>query len=363
MPIEPWSDLPVRERFRIRFYLDTNILAYLIDNTYSGLTQTMDYLKKSEFADLVSSKYVIFEFVGIRKREHYLQKVIQKSTSAAGKVNISSLLKYKDRFNAPEVKFEDVQVDIKLVVETELQDIINNFGIDYNANILHDTLLNPTFEINLSSRISREDSLVLTSAVWSDTTTKEEFVLIASNDQDFFDNYNTAILTPIFAKHGLTPPIVEHLRDLKLQSGIKVDLTTPIDDVKLPTFLPDKLKELLIERNQSLFLGKTIPCGNGVNFPTNVVCFRLPENTELHNNLYLTIIGRDLDFIYSTKLSVTDFYDQTSIQNYPLLKSVTTDISFRPMEDPNGTPVALPANVLSRLRESGNLIFINPDNI
>ena len=174
--MEPWSDLPVRERFRIKFYLDTNILSYLVDNTYSGLTLTMNYLKNSEFADLVSSKYVIFEFVGIRKREHYLQKVLQKSTSAAGKVNISSLLKYKDNFNAPEVKFEDVQADIKLAVETEVQDITTNFGIDYSANILHDTLLNPTFEINLSSRVSKEDSLVLTSAVWSDATTKEEYV-------------------------------------------------------------------------------------------------------------------------------------------------------------------------------------------
>lgn len=361
--METWSDLPVRERFRIKFYLDTNILAYLVDKTYTGLTTTMDYLKNSEFADLVSSKYVIFEFVGIRKKEHYLQKVLQKSTSAAGKVNISSLLKYKDRFDAPEVKFEDVQADIKLAVETEVRDITNNFGIDYNANMLHDTLLNPTFEITLSSKISREDSLVLTSAVWSDTTTKEEFVLIASNDQDFFKSYDAASLYPVFAKHGLTPPIVEYLRDIKLQGGTKVDLTATIDDVKLPTFLPTKLKELIIEKNKALFLGKTIHCGNGVGFPTNVVCFNLPENTDLNNNLYLTIIGQGLDFIYSTKLPVTDFFDQVSIANYPLRKAVTTDISFRPMEDIEGVPIPIPANIVTRLRETGNLVFINPDGI
>lgn len=361
--METWSDLPVREPFRIKFYLDTNILSYLVDNTYSGLTLMVDYLKISAFADLVSSKYVIFEFVGIRKREHYLQKVLQKSTSAAGKVNISSLLKYKDKFNAPEVKFEDVQGDIKLAVETEVQDITDNFGIDYNTNILHDTLLIPTFEINLSSRLSREDSLVLTSAVWSDVIKKEDFVLIASNDQDFFDSYDSNSLNPIFAKHGLTPPIVEHLRDMKLQTGTKVDLTIANDDVKLPTFLPSKLKELITERNKALFLGKTIHCGNGIGFPTNVVCFNLPANTELNNNLYLTIIGKDLDFIYSTKLPVTDFYDQVPIPYYPFQKNTTTDISFRPMEKVGEAVTPIAEEIVARLRETGNLVFINPDGI
>lgn len=360
--MEPWSDLPVREQFRIKFYLDTNILSYLIDSTYSGLTFTMDYLKNSEFADLISSKYVIFEFVGIRKREHYLQKVLQKSKSAAGNVNISSLLKFKDRFNAPEVKFEDVQADIKLAVEKEVQDITNNFGIDYNSNILHDKLLNPTFEINLSSRISREDSLVLTSAVWSDETTKEEFVLITSNDQDFFDNYNPGLLNSVFMRHGLTPPIVEHLREIKLNAGTKVDLTSSNDDDKLSTFLPTKVKELIIERNKALFLGKTINCGNGPGFPTNVVCFRLPENTDLNNNLYLTIIGKDLNFIYSSKLPISDFYDKNPIANYPLRKEVPTNISFRPTEDIGNGPAPIAQNIINKLRESGNLVFINPDS-
>jgi len=360
--METWSDLPVRERFRVKFYLDTNILAYLVDNTYSGLTTTMNYLRVSEFADLVSSKYVIFEFVGIRKREHYLQKVLQKSKSAAGKVNISSLLKYKDNFNAPEVKFEDVQADIKAAVEAELQDITTNFGIDYSANILHDDLLKPTFDINLTSRISKEDSLVLASAVWSDASTKEKFVIIASNDKDFIDNYDTAILNTVFANHGLTPPEVEHLRDIKLKSGTKVNLTDATDDVKLADFLPSKLKELIVEKNKSLYLGKTIPCGNGAAFPTDVVCFTLNPNTSLNSNIYLTIIGKDLDFIYSTKLPTSSFWNQTQIGAYPFQSAIETNISFRPMDDVSGTPHPLVAAIISRLRESGNLVFINPDD-
>lgn len=363
--MEPWSDLPVRSRFRIKFYLDTNILAYLVDNTYSGLTQTINYLKDSEFADLVSSKYVIFEFVGIRKREHYLQKVLDKSkSSVSGRVNLSSLLKYKDNFNAPEVKFEDVQADIKNTVEAELQSITNNFGIDYSANILHDSLLNPTFDINLSSKISKEDSLVLSSAVWADSTTKESFVVLASNDQQFFESYEPSLLNPVFSSHGLTPPVIEHLKDIKLASGTKVNLTDSNDDAKLITFLPSKLAALILAKNQSLFLGKTFPPA-GVGFPADAICFKLQPNTELNNNIYLTIIGKNLDFIYSVKCPVVDFFynSPTPIAIYPFTNAAEVNVAFTPKDNATGTPLSLNAAIINRLREEGNLIFINPDGI
>jgi hypothetical protein len=49
--------------------------------------------------------------------------------------------------------------------------------------------------------------------------------------------------------------------------------------------------------------------------------------------------------------------------DYPLNKPVPTNISFRPKEDNNGTHAPLPANIISRLRETGNLVFINPDGV
>jgi hypothetical protein len=44
--------------------------------------------------------------------------------------------------------------------------------------------------------------------------------------------------------------------------------------------------------------------------------------------------------------------------DYPLSKPVPTSISFRPMEDINGTHTTLPANIISRLREAGNLVLL-----
>ncbi|MBN8706419.1 MAG: hypothetical protein J0L62_11140 [Bacteroidetes bacterium] len=357
--MEPWSDLlPVRERFRIKFYLDTNILVYLVDNTYSGVLQTINYLKDSNFSDLVSSKYVIFEFVGIRKKEHYLRAVV---SSGGLHVNMSSLLKYRDDFNASEVDFNSVKTAIKQKVMQELEEITNNFGIEYERNILHDSLLAPTFDITLSTKISRHDALMYVSSVWGDAELKEEYVFVISNDQGFVQNCSDEEIDIALQNHNLQKPQVEWIRSMQENDVHRLNLTVPEDDVHLTSFLPSKLKELIIKKNNKFFLGKTIQCGNGARFPTDVVCFRLPANTELQSNLYLTIIGRDLDFIYSTKLPVSDFWDQIPINNYPFHKPDATDISFRPMEDNYGTPSPLPTNVISRLRESGNLVFINPD--
>lgn len=360
--MEPWSDSPVRERFRIKFYLDTNILAYLCDNTFSGLTQAIAFFSQSSFADLISSRFVIFEFVGIRKREHYMREVVKKSTNAAGKLNMSSLLKYRDGYDAPEVKFEDVQASIKQLVMKEVEEISTSFGIEYDKNFLHDSLLPLTFDISLSSKISRHDSLMMASAVWPDANKKDSFVFIISNDQAFVQQCSNQEVHNSFTTHNLSKPKVEWLRSMQLANIHRLNLTVATDDQHLATYLPAKLKELIVEKNSQFYLGRSIQCGNGPGFPTDVVCFELKENTPLANHLYLTIIGRDLDFVYSTKLPVNGFWNQVEIQNYPFQNNQPTNISFRPMVNTDTGPTAIDQAILNRLRETGNLIFINPDS-
>lgn len=360
--MENWSDEPA-DQFRIKFFLDTNVLTYLIDNTYSGLSATIDFLKLCTFTNLVSSHYVIFELVGVRKREHYLREVLTKSTNAGGDVNMSSLLKYKDDFAAPEAKFIEVKASIKTKVENELQRIVNDFGIVYEDNLLHNKLLQPTFDINLNTRVSKEDSLVLTSSLWPDELTKESFVCLVSNDEQFIKGCNEFDLEPIITPHTLKKPILEYIKSMNLDGSYHLNLTDNNDDAKLPLYLPKKIKELLIRKNQSLFLGKTIPCGNGAGFPTDVLCFRLNANTPLNQGLFLTIIGANLDFIYTTRLKIDEFWDQTRIQVYPFTHAEERNVSFKPLElNGDNQPAALPANIIAKLRETGNLVFINPDS-
>lgn len=361
--MELWSDYPVQARFRVKFYLDTNILAYLIDNTYPGLTQTISYLKDCNFSDLASSKYVIFEFIGIRRREHYLREVINHSITRTGQVNVSALLKYKDDFGAPEVEFNTVKHAIKQKVMQELDDITANFDINYETNILHDSLLGPTFDIILTTKISREDALMYVSSVWADSGLKDEFVFLMSNDQSFVNNCNDSDIDTALISHNLEKPHVELLRSMQINNSHKLNLTLPSDSVNLPSFLPEKLKELIIAKNKKYFLGTTIQCGNGVGFPNDVICFRLDRNIELNENLYLTIIGNNLDFIYSTKLPIEKFWNQRQIDTYPFKSENDTNISFRPLENSSGAPQPLISPIINRLRESNNLVFINPDGI
>ncbi|MCB0749465.1 MAG: hypothetical protein KDC90_18550, partial [Ignavibacteriae bacterium] len=129
--MENWSDTPVIEDFKIKYFLDTNILIFLIDDTYSGISKAFDILNKLQFVDLVSSKFVIFEFVGVRKKEHFLRICVNDYN-----VNISTLLKFGSKgFNIPEVNFDDVQPTIKTLVEDELEKITNDFGIVYSDNL------------------------------------------------------------------------------------------------------------------------------------------------------------------------------------------------------------------------------------
>jgi hypothetical protein len=357
--MEQWSNEPLGS-YRIKFFLDTNILSYLVGNTYSGLNIAIEYLKGSQFADLVSSKYVIFEFIDVRKKTLYIAEVNRiKGKNQTLDPNV--IVRYKEHFEKNEVDFHTYKDTIKNKIELELKQIVQDLDITCDENILHDNLLAPTKEINLFSKVSREDSLILVSSIWPEVSTKEDFLVLITRDKPFVDSYNELNLNPIFNAHGLQSPLVEYIESMKLDGNYFLNVTESNHDNQIPEYLNNKIKELILLKNKSHFLGKTIPCGHGANFPTNVVCFRLPENTDLNNNLYLTIIGKDLDFIYSIKLPVTDFFDQVSIVNYPLRKTVTTDISFRPMEEIDGTPTPIHTDIVSRLRETGNLVFINTD--
>lgn len=374
--MEQWSDQPLAA-FRVKFFLDTNILSYLISHTYSGLDIAINLLKETPFADLVSSKYVIFELVDVRKKILYQEEVrrIKKIHQQQNQkwwhiskyfrrketdLDPNVAVRYKEDFEKPQVDFHAFKETIKNKIEEELRIIIQDWDIVCNENILHDSLLAPTRDINLFTRISREDSLISVSSVWQEESTKENFLVLLTRDRSFVDSFKEIDLKSIFDNYDLTSPTIEYIESMQLGGVHHLNLTDKNHDGQIAEYFKNKIKELIIKRNAKYYLGKTIPCGNGPNF-NGVVCFKLPENTPLNNNLYLTIIGKELDFIYSTRLPVSDFYDQVPIQNYPLLKNLATNISFKPLENNNDMLVPISANIANRLKESGNLVFINSD--
>jgi hypothetical protein len=198
--MEPWSDQPLGY-FSIKFFLDTNILTYLVGNTYSGVDIAINQLKNSPFARLVSSKYIVFEFIDVRKKTLYLQEV-NRITGNNKTLDPNVIIRYKEYFENQNVDFHGFKQTINTQIESEIE-IIKNLEIDCDENILHDEILGPTKEINLFTKISREDSLISVSSVWQDVAIKEDFLVLLTRDKPFVDSFNEIDLRFIFDKYGL----------------------------------------------------------------------------------------------------------------------------------------------------------------
>lgn len=158
---------PVLENFKIKIAVDTQILAYLVDNTYPSLNIFFETLFNCPFVDIVCSRFVTYEFIGIRKQEHYLREIYTKTVAKGGIMNFSSALKYKGDWSAPELDYKDIYLDVKAKVEAELKKINDDYGIEYSDG-WDQSLWHPHQDLVLSSRISKEDSLALLSTLIPD---------------------------------------------------------------------------------------------------------------------------------------------------------------------------------------------------
>ncbi|WP_108823574.1 hypothetical protein [Dysgonomonas sp. Marseille-P4361] len=84
------KEVTFKSKHRVSIFLDTNILADILDETFESLNYSINYLKESSFVTLKSSHYVIFELIEVRKREHFLRNVVDELRNK--KVSISKLL-------------------------------------------------------------------------------------------------------------------------------------------------------------------------------------------------------------------------------------------------------------------------------
>lgn len=91
--------------------------------------------------------------------------------------------------------------------------------------------------------------------------------------------------------------------------------------------------------------------------------FKLQPNCLLNRNIGLTIIGKNLDFIYKTKI-IHEFWNNTVISQYPFVEDQVANISFKPydLNDNNEKTDFMNIELLNKLREEGNLVFINQDS-
>lgn len=365
--MKAWSDSPIHPNFTVKFFVDTNILVYLVDDTYASLTDFIHLSKDSKFIELVSSKYVIFEFVGVRKREHYLRKVANASKkSDKGEINFSSLLNLRNinSFDTPGVDFVTVIPDIKRDVEEELQKIATDYKIYFDYSTIHGDQLTPTFEVCLSTKISNQDSLVLISAVLPQPKTYMDGLQLLTNDGEFVKFFDEANIDHVFSTFNIEKPVVSAIDKINSQGNTKINLKETINKEDLEGHLKDKIVRLIKEKNKSFFIGTTFtPTGAG--FPNDAICFKFNLNQEVPRDIYITVLGKNLDFIYTSKKKTSALLHsgEELEAGHIFTNGAKNKVSYKLVDvDAQGNEVAISADIVNAIRTEGNLVFVHPDS-
>ncbi|WP_417369847.1 hypothetical protein [Flavobacterium beibuense] len=351
---------------RIKVALDTQILAYLVDNTYPNLTFFIKILSECPFIDIVCSRFAIYEFIGIRKLEHYLRELVNETKKKGGTVNFSSAIKYKSEFDSPELKYTDAFDKVKESVEKELALIYDDYGIIYESVNIHNDLWKPHQDLVLSTRISKEDSLLLLSSVFPDSLAPEDYLILFTNDNQFYNalcgEKEVETSDRVFEENNLIKPYTYHLKKLYLKDQSTLNLINPdieFTEDNIRSFTTNFILEHITEKNKKYFLGKIVSCPQKM--IGKLMCFKLHAE-ELSEKIYVTILSNKLEYIYNHKEPLKDFHNGTPIETYPYIPSDENSRKISVEVKKKGTEEYLDENDYKKVSENGNLIFIHPDS-
>lgn len=354
----------INDSLRIKIALDTQILAYLVDNTYPSLTYFIKALSENPFVDIVCSKFAIYEFIGIRKLEHYLRCLVTETQKKGGTLNFSSAIKYKSEFDSPELKYIDTYETVKSEVEKELKLIYDDFGIIYESINIHNHLWKPHQDLVLSTKISKEDSLLLLSTIFPDELFREEFLILFTNDSQFHKAFNDTkwaeIQDNLFKTHSLIKPNIHSLKACELADKSVINFTETNENEKILAFANTFVHEQINEKNNAFSLGKTINCACNDELKKQLLCFELENEKELVENIYLSILTKDFK-LYHHAVKLSDFYCHGKLT-----------LPYKSGEDQKSKEISTKLTneegdnidelLMNEIASTGNLVFIHPDS-
>jgi hypothetical protein len=366
--MESWHEPLTLSDFNIKIYLDTNILCYYLDEEYPTLNKTLDFFRNSEFITLLSSEIVLLELVSVRKRVLYFQRVVDQFPAefpdkSDERRNLwkDFIKHYKDYSGLP---YRDIKLEIKKQVFDEINGLKNLYPkIEFERNTFHNQFYEPCANLILNTNFSRADSLVLISALLPAPEEPEVFIYLLTKDRAMIAEYSQPDLDVIFNEIDLTTPVAERVTSVKVTEKHSLNLTDSVSEHSLYTYLKEKIKILLTQRNENYFLGKTITPHSPQSLPKNCVGFRLLANKELHNNIHLIIVSKDLDFVYNVKVPIEEFHNRTKIEQYPASFDNPPNISFLAFDFEGDNQIPTKPEIITRLRESGHLVFVHPNSL
>ncbi len=343
------------ERFQINFFLDTNILCYLIDNTFPNLTAFIKALKEMPVVQLYSSEYVLAELFEVRKKEDYFHEVWERAKNDGKFINISSFIKYNKRYEIPDYEYQgDLAEAVKKKVDEDVKKITNEFNISF-TNTFNDKLLGPMKGICLSTKISREDSLVLVSSVYKNSIEEvSEKVILLTGDKDFYDwaTDSKAEISTVF-NAGKTPTI-EHIGSLGNAvagfAGGTQSLKNEIADVK--NLAIQYVMSCLMDAYKDRLLGK-VTIRECAGAPKHLIAFKVEKELKV-KEMYTFVLTKSLSFLYSPK-PISKFYHSGNPIEVPFSPEGGNNlVTFVCDEDDE--------DVFKLVNEEGNLVFIHPEN-
>ena len=355
--MEKWS--AQLEKFTINFFVDTNILVYLVDAKYPSLTAFIKALSEAPVVGLYASGYVLSEFIGVRKQEDYFQAVLDKAQKEGKKINVSEFIKHNKSYEIKDYDYDTLKDVVKQKVDEEIERVTREFGITF----LHNTnnhLVGPMKEVCLSTKISKEDSLVLVSSLFRE---KEEIitepVILLTNDSEFckYANLSKDFIGSVLAQEGLLNPGVEFVNSIgKVVNSKKTNnLTQDVEDINkcVVDYLTACMKNLFGD----YYIGNTLQV-NFENAPAHTLGIDV-KSAELKNGLYIAIVSKDMDFIYCPNVQADFHHGIDSIGDSFVPKKKDSHVSFACDKD----NVVVDDDIFSRLNQAGNLVFIHPDSI
>lgn len=333
----------IDDRYKIHIYLDTNILVDYVERRNKLLNESLDILSNIPFVILRSSHYVEFEFVEVRKRNEFYRCV--KGLLPDAGTNLG----FAKEWVLDEVSYEAHKDAIAKKVKEDLAEIKNRLSIDFDDHVLHEKLIEPTMDICLSTKISREDSMVMVSCMYPKPSPSDllKFGVILSNDKQYkeaFDGEKNTI-EKILNSNGISIPSFLSIKQLQKEGGgvINLNVNTKVDIKNLWTYI---IKQLIKEKHHDDYVGETIvPMKDLTN--CIAICKRDSDFT-IRDSIGLIIVPIDLSRTISIEKNKNYWNNGKEIKELPFTNPDDLEYNLK---------VSCSETEMNIICQKGNLVF------
>lgn len=369
--------LVIEEKYRIPFYLDTNILVDYLDGTFPCLNQSLEYLSKCPFSELRSSHYVEYELVEVRKLILFFRKATGQDIKSTSKSNErfawlkrivhsrasekpvfgyspnsteKAIIKKCWKFNGHD--YYEFKKDIEIQVTNELKLLKNELAVNFDDHVLHDDLLSPTYQLVLKSKFSKEDSLVLTSCMLPEKDKEIDFCVILTRDRQFNKTYSRldSDVKGVLDSVCHTIPIMKNIEAISTSGHCNVNLCNSVGK-NISEIWPPIILDLIKAKNSDAFAGVTYKFGKDGD-PAKCVYFKIQrEDNTLQKSEGLCFVIPDLSKTIIKSVDENDFFmnDGVKIPSLPYVLQHGNKVSFMPKEGEE--------NDVELIREKGCFVF------